>query len=240
MNEERTRITEENKMAEFADEVLHEAAIGGNTAEVVALLGRGADANARRDDSRQTPLMGAAEAGHEGVVRRLLEHGAQINAANKYGETALTLAADGGHTAVVSALLDWGADVNVVDEFGDTPLLNAAWGEHEDALRLLLRHRADPNVPNRVGQTAMTTALAFERRHILTILLEGGADPDLRHHDQTPLMMALGDEEAVRLLLAHGADTSLRDKHGKTALRIALEDCAHAAVPLLKAVGAKV
>ena len=44
----------------------------------------------------------------------------------------------------------------------------------------------------------------------------------------------------LRLGAIHGADTSLRDKHGKTALRIALEDCAHAAVPLLKAVGAKV
>lgn len=227
-------------MAGDAENALQQAIPDGDAAEVVALLGRGADANARRDDSRQTPLMEAAEAGHEEVVRRLLEHGAQINAANEYGETALTLAADGGHTAVVSALLEWGADVNVVDEFGDTPLLNAAWGEHEDALLLLLRHRADPNVPNRVGQTAMTTALAFERRHILAILLEGGADPDLRHHDQTPLMMALGDEGAVRLLLAHGADVTLRDKHGKTALRIAQEDCAHAAVPLLKAVGAKV
>ena len=224
-------------MAEFADEVLHEAASGGNIAEVVALLGRGADANVRRADLRQTPLMEAAEAGHEEVVRRLLEYGAAVNAANKHGETALTLAADGGHTAVVSVLLDWGAAVNVLDEFGDTPLLNAAFSQHEDTLRLLLKRGADPDVPNRIGQTAMTTALAFERVSILSILLEGGADPNLRHGDQTPLMMALHDEVAVRLLLAHGADLTLRNNNGKTALQIALEDCAHDAISLLKAAG---
>lgn len=227
-------------MAEDAEESMYKTILGGGVAEVVALLDQGADVNSRRDDIQQTPLMDAADMGHEEVVRRLLDWGAEVNAGNKYRETALTLAAEGGHTAVVSLLLDWGAEINVVDEFGDTPLLNATEGNHEATLRLLLKRGADPDVPNRIGMTAMTLALTFERNNVLEVLLEGGAAPNLRYHDQTSLMMALSDEEAVRLLLAHGADVTMRDNQGRTVLHQALEDCAHHAVPLLKAAGATV
>jgi ankyrin repeat protein len=227
-------------MPKGTDEALYDAADEGNIAQVVTLLDQSANVNAHHGETSQTSLIAAAAAGHEEIVRRLLDWGSAVNAINSFGETALTLAADGGHTAVVLALLDWGAEVNAVDQFGDTPLLNAAWNEQEETLRLLLKRGANPNVSNSIRQTAITTALTFERNNVLSILLEGGADPNLRYSDQTPLMMALLDKEAVRLLLAHGADITLRDKHGKTALQNALEDCAHDAVPLLLSAGATV
>lgn len=207
-------------------------------AVVRLLLEHGGDAS-HIAEAPDTPLIAAARAGSASAVRLFLEYGAAVNARDVHEETALFYAAEEGRTEVVSLLLDWGAEVNLVDCFGDTPLLNAASNEHEETLRLLLKRGADPDVPNRIGHTAITQALAFERIHILAILLEGGANPDLRFGDQTYLMMALYDERAVRLLLAYGADITLRDNHGKTALQQALEDCAHSAVPLLEAAEAK-
>ena len=81
-----------------------------------------------------TPLMGAAELGHAGVVSLLLENKANVNAANKKGCSALSFAAspsDDGATRresqipVVDYLLSHGADVHMRDITGRTALQRA-------------------------------------------------------------------------------------------------------------------
>ncbi|EWZ49027.1 ankyrin repeat protein [Fusarium oxysporum f. sp. albedinis] len=58
-----------------------------------------------KDSSGRTPLLLAAEHGHEAVVRLLLEGGAHTNAADKIeGRTPLSYAVDNGHEAVVRLL----------------------------------------------------------------------------------------------------------------------------------------
>ncbi|KAI9764162.1 MAG: hypothetical protein M1840_008644 [Geoglossum simile] len=51
-----------------------------------------------------TPLLRAAEKGHETVARLLLEKGADLNAKTLDGKTALHLAAENGHVMVVRLL----------------------------------------------------------------------------------------------------------------------------------------
>ena len=67
-------------------------------------------------------LVVAAEKGHTAVVTALLDAGADVNKADKFGSTPLYAAAGYGHTAVVTALLDAGTDVNKADDEGITPL----------------------------------------------------------------------------------------------------------------------
>ena len=58
-----------------------------------------------------TALMLAALGGHEAVAQVLLQHGADVAAADNNGGTALMGAAQGGHEAMAQLLLQHGADV---------------------------------------------------------------------------------------------------------------------------------
>jgi ankyrin repeat domain-containing protein 50 len=79
------------------------------------------------------------------VVRLLVDRGADVNAKDNEGWTALYRAAVGGHEAVVRLLVDRGADVNAKDNEGWTALYWAAVGGHEAVVRLLVDRGADVN-----------------------------------------------------------------------------------------------
>ena len=88
----------------------------------------------------------AAGNGHFGAVQVLLEHGANCNAADDYGETVLVRAAGSGNVQVIRALLAAGADPSQPGELLHLP--------HEDALH---RGFADP-------EALLRTALDAKRR----------------------------------------------------------------------------
>jgi hypothetical protein len=80
----------------------------GDTETVKALLAKGADANAKNNDS-ETVLMLAAEKGYTETVEVLLAKGADINAKDKYGKTVLMLAESAGRTEIARILKQAGA-----------------------------------------------------------------------------------------------------------------------------------
>jgi ankyrin repeat protein len=82
-------------------------------------------------------------------------------------------------------------------------------------------------------------AILYQRTNIIAILLENGADPNRPDkYGDTPLMAALSDEDAVRLMLAHGADVNRRNNKGWSVLEQAHRECCHDAIPLMVAAGA--
>jgi hypothetical protein len=88
-------------------------------------------------------LLDAARGGDVGRVRAILDAGADVNAANRYGVTALGFAAERGHIDVVRMLVERGADVNVVDSFyGSRPVDFALRGGHLEIAVFLLEHKA--------------------------------------------------------------------------------------------------
>ncbi|KAH6706258.1 hypothetical protein BKA61DRAFT_558724, partial [Leptodontidium sp. MPI-SDFR-AT-0119] len=93
---------------------LHLAAYFGVDDTVGTLLGSNScDA---KDSYGRTPLSYAAEAGHEAVVRLLLDRGAQFGTKDmKHGRTPLLWATRGGHEAIVGLLLDRGAELKTKD-----------------------------------------------------------------------------------------------------------------------------
>lgn len=102
------------------------------------LLARGADARAR-SKTGESSLMEAAIRGDVASVTLLLEHGADVNAADHRGYTPLLLAAqyDGDSPEIVRLLLDHGADVEAKAE-GETAL-SLAERRGETAVTRLLR-----------------------------------------------------------------------------------------------------
>src|SRR5918998_1546361 len=87
------------------DNQLWEAARKGDVVAVKALLGKGANVNAKFRYGT-TALFKAAERGHTEVVKLLLERGADVSVKDTfYGATAMTWALEKGHVGVIRAIL---------------------------------------------------------------------------------------------------------------------------------------
>ncbi len=123
------------------------AAIMGDVEMIATLLDLGVDLEAAilPGGGSQTPLITSAMDGWTEQVHFLLARGANVNAQDSDGMTALAWAAkiDPGHTAIVEALLAGGADPSIASNDGRTPLQWAEHFGHEHIARFLRAPRSD-------------------------------------------------------------------------------------------------
>ena len=172
-----------------------------------------------------TALMYAAREGAIDAARALADGGADLNAGDRDGVTALILAIINAHYELAVALLDKGANPNVADSTGMTPLYAAV-----DMNTLQFMHgRPTPRPSGDLDSVDMIKALLDPRREAGSAL----KTPILQRHNNgpnqnlgegtTPLMRAAksGDVAVMRLLLAAGADPTLRQKNQNTLLMLA-------------------
>jgi ankyrin repeat protein len=99
--------------SEFAMQALRITAREGHQELFQFLVKRGVDIN--KKFNHMSPIHIACQAGREDMVRCMVVRGANPNATNKEGQTALILAAELGHVAVVQTLLDLKVSVNIRD-----------------------------------------------------------------------------------------------------------------------------
>lgn len=85
----------------------------------------------------------AIERGDVDAIRELLGRGADVDALDRYGQTALMLAARAGGADVVAALIEGGADLNVTAKFGLSALMLAVVNGHTAVALLLARAGCD-------------------------------------------------------------------------------------------------
>jgi ankyrin repeat protein len=217
------------------------AAMHGDVESVQALLGSGADVNARHAHG-WTALVLAAVGGHTTVVQALLDAGADVDAKEEWiGQSALIWAAKAGHEETVTALLESGAEVDLRDKYGGTALSLAAAEGRAAVVEALLAAGADPNVAQNDTSTPLVAAVADGDAATIRALLEAGADVNTTGMDDwTALMIGAmrGRAEVVRILLDAGADVNARDAFGETALSIATQLERTEVVDLLKGRGA--
>ena len=159
------------------------------------------------------PVAEAAARGDLESVRTLLRDGADVNAAQGDGMTALHWAALRGEAEMVSVLVYAGANVASTTRLGAyTPLHLASRDGRAEVAALLIDAGSDPNAATTTGSTALHFAASGGDVPTLTSLVEAGAEVDAREkaHGQTPLIFAAaaGRLEAVQALIAHGADVS--------------------------------
>lgn len=113
---------------------LKKAVFEDNLQKVKEMLNKGIDIN--------IALYWAACGGDADIVKLLLNKGANPNAKDKDGCTALMFAAEWGHIDIVKLLLDKGAAPNVKNNDGETALDWATRNDYPDIVKLLKQHGA--------------------------------------------------------------------------------------------------
>ena len=178
-----------------------------NLAQLKALLDQKASANLT-DRRGITPLMYAAEVGSVDAMRILIDRGADVNAQNDIGSTALMWSVS--DPSKVRLLLDHGAQVNLIAKSGRSALIVAAFtNPSAEVVRLLLAKGAKVGITDNRHVTPMNAAMFGNDTATVRLLLDANADIDTPDTfiGLTPLMNAAGNRnlDAVKLILAKGA-----------------------------------
>ena len=161
------------------------------------------------------PVADASARGDVEAVRGLLRGGADVNAPQGDGMTALHWAAERDDAELAGVLLYAGARVDAGTRIGHyTPLHLAARGASATVVELLLDAGSDPNASTtNSGATPLHLAAATGDPEVVAALTESGAVVNGREGawGQTPLIFAAANNRvaAMAVLLEAGADLAL-------------------------------
>ncbi|MBM3808775.1 MAG: hypothetical protein FJW22_11360 [Acidimicrobiia bacterium] len=156
-------------------------------------------------------IANAAQAKDAAAVRKLLKDGADVNAAQGDGMTALHWAALNGDAELASMLLYAGANVGAKTRIGGyTPLHLAAQVGAANVIAPLIASGAPVAAATSTGATALMQAAHSGSTEAVRILIENGSDVNAKEtaNGQTALMFAAASDrtDVVKMLLARGAD----------------------------------
>ena len=144
-------------------------------------------------DVRQD-LFAAIDGKDGAAVGKLLASGADADARDEAGRTALMDATLLGDLEMIETLITAGADVNAAAALGETALMLATISFNQ-TVPVLIAHKADVNAQDRDGKTVLMWAV------------------DAQFHRQRS-----SSPEVVRALLAAGCDANAGESNGRTAL----------------------
>ena len=161
-------------------------------------------------------LVQAARQRDHAAVRALLAEGADVNATQADGTTALHWAAHWDDHDTADLLIRSAAHVNAVNELGATPLWLSSVHGGAAMIGLLLQAGADANAALPSGETPLMTTSRTGSVDAVAALLRHGADVNAkeRSRGQTALMWAVAQRhpDIVRVLIEHGADVLARSE----------------------------
>jgi len=149
--------------------------------EITALLRRGFDPNARSPKREPALVVALHSEANQAAAALLQARGLQVNARNAKGETALMMAALRGNLEAARALLARDADVN---QEGWAPLHYAASATGDNAaamVALLLEHHAYIDATSPNGTTPLMMAVRYGAPDAARLLVREGADPTVRN-----------------------------------------------------------
>ena len=203
-----------------------------NTTQLKRELNQDASLINKTDANGNTMLMIACQNKNLGIVKTLLEMGAQgtINKQNAIGDTALHIACKNGYASIASVLVLNGADLTIKNVLGKTPIevcgdpaLKAILELHlanvkkmfefvknnrtQDLRALMKTFRGVNLVDLTSGDTPLHIACQLGNKDIALLLIQAGANPTLKNkNDQTPFDLV--ENETLK--------TNLQDQYNLT------------------------
>jgi uncharacterized protein len=183
-------------------------------------------ASAARAADKPT-LADAAEQRNRTLVSTLLRAGADVNATQVDGTTALHWAVYNDDAEIAALLLKSGAKVNVTNRYGVPPLSLACANGNAHLVKLLLDAGANANASRPGGETVLMTAARTGNLEAVKALLARGANVNAQERrNQTALMWAASEGHAavVRALIEAGADIRATLASGFTPLFFAVRE----------------
>lgn len=177
--------------------------------------------------NKSRELLSAAKRGEAAAVARWIKRGAAADGVD--GENPLLEALSARHWEAAEALITGGANPNALAGRWRAPLALTLATERPDPVEVLawlFERGADPNGKFR-GSSLLHALAAYAATDEAKVALRFGADPNARseHNGQTPLIVAAerGGLAMMALLLEAGADPSVEDCHGRSAMDWARE-----------------
>jgi len=214
------------------------AVVGRNSSGLEILLKAQAEINIR-DKAGNTPLINAIKDGfNEEIVRLLLQYGAELNARNDHGASAIIIAAEYCNSHHVSTLAAAGANPNLKTNTGRTALMSLVAKNHssshktcaayEDSVRAVIEKGADVNARDNYGVTPlMLHTWAGGSSEIRDLLLSNGAlRSDIEQNENLIKAIKAGDSAKVSAALKAGASASTLSspENEQTVLMLAVEE----------------
>ncbi|CAJ1369020.1 unnamed protein product [Effrenium voratum] len=210
---------------------LTSAAFQSHQDVVELLLKQRADVNAAYHQC-YPPIFAAAHKGNLQLLRTLLSARASANTQCFDQTTAVLQTSWFGHKEVVAELIAARADLTVkrtdrtIQDCDATAVFLAAKRGHTDTVRLLLEHRCSVNDATVDGEGPLFAAAAANHPDTVQVLLDARADlQQSTNYQELPTALHAASERGLRavasLLLAAGADPTLRAPEGQSPLDLA-------------------
>ena len=170
------------------------------------------------------------------TVRAIIDHGADVNAVDNRGQSALWFACIDGQDSFVEILTDTGADPSIADEYGNSCLHAAIHGHcSTETIQKIVDHGAHVNALNNDGATPLLVACSAAKAESVELLLTLGADPNIADADgDTSILSAIEGYCSVSImqqLIDNGAKVNATNNKGLTAL---LKACAYRQIDVAK------
>lgn len=185
------------------------------------IMERGANVNEQSRNGK-TALLLASSRGHLKAVYLLIGRGAEVNMGDAAGTTPLISAATNGHDKVVELLLKNGAQAEVRDANGNSAFRNAVFFRHDEVVSAMLRFR--DTIPADELAEGLLTAAALGYTDVLQLMIKAGVNvnqPGVQNRTAAMAAVEFNQIEALKFLLANGADLTLTDLDNNTALDLA-------------------
>ena len=216
----------------------------------------------RPAEASDLELLEAVRSGDGEAVRTLLENGADVNAREPDGATALHWASHRADLEAATLLIGHGAEVDITNDYGITPMALACQNGSAELVEDLLQAGANANGVRPSGETALMTCARTGNVATVSALLSHGADVGTTEpaRGQTALMWASAQNhgDIVQALVDAGADIAARtrveppsarpsasygrrpspESYGFTAVLFAAKQGARSAIEVLLANGA--
>lgn len=178
-----------------------------------------------RDKFLHTPLLAAAHGGHRAICEMLIKLGANLDALNDVGSTALHIAAANDRSAAVEYFMMKKHFLEAKNNKGNTPLLSAARNNATGVCEKLIQAGAKIDETNNEGSNALHLAASEGKTRTVEFLAKYKPLLDAQNKNgHTPLMEAAekGFTGVCEVLLKAGVDSLLQDKNGFNAMHTAV------------------